>query len=102
MRIRGEGSEVLAPAPGGEVLPVRGVGLAGVGRTRRLDIAAGAIGKVSEMAGKRGGAFRRRQQRRIITRMGRAVRRSRGVFCVIFTVLRDDLGHSFYKAENVR
>ncbi|QFI70594.1 hypothetical protein EKH55_5720 (plasmid) [Sinorhizobium alkalisoli] len=53
------------------------------------------------MAGKRGGAIRR-HQRRILIRMGRAVRRSRGLFCVIFTVLRDDLGHSFYKAQNVR
>ncbi len=84
------------------MLPVRGIGLAGVGGTRGLDIAAGAIGKVFEMAGKRGGALRRRRQRRIITRKRRAVRRSRGLFCVIFTVLRDDLGHSLYKAQNVR
>ena len=45
LRVRGEGREVLAPAPGGKMLPVRGAGTAGIGRARRLDIGAGAIGE---------------------------------------------------------
>lgn len=87
------GSGVLAPAPGGEMLSVRGIGLAGAGGTGGLDIAAGAIGTVFEMAAKRGGALRRHQCR-LITRICRAVRRSRGLFCVIFTALRDHLRRS--------
>lgn len=49
LRIRGEGRKVLPPAPGGEMLPIGGVGAAGVGGTGGLDIGAGAISELFEM-----------------------------------------------------
>src|SRR5690606_3916660 len=53
LRIGREQRQALAPAPAREVLPVRAVGAAGVGRARRLDIGAGTFGELLEMRRRR-------------------------------------------------
>lgn len=51
LRVGVQGVQPLAPAPGGEVFPVGGIGAAGVGGTGGLGIAAGALGQVAQGRG---------------------------------------------------
>lgn len=57
VRIRGQGRKILAPAPGGKMLPVGGVGAARVGGGRGFDIAARALGEFLQVARQSGGSF---------------------------------------------
>ncbi len=107
MRIRGEGGEVLPPAPGGKVFPVGGIGLSRVGGTGGLDVAAGAFGEILQV-GRQAGVRRKRGggrcgdgdgnalgRRRVVRRRGAVLRGKFGVFV-------DDSGHSFYIEQNER
>ena len=74
LRIGRKQLDALASAPVRKMLPVGGVGATGVGRTRRLDIVARAVGEVLQMRpqsridssrNRRGGDFRRRLLRHL-------------------------------------
>ena len=96
LRIRGKGG-ILPPAPDRKMLPIGSIGLAGIGRTGGLDVAAGAVGEVLQL-GRQAGVRRERGGGRCGDGGGiglgrRRVVRRRGAFRrVNFAVLIDDSG----------
>lgn len=107
LRVRRQGLQPLPAAPSGKMLPIGGIGFAGVGGTGCLDIIAGLIGQLLQVGGegctrfwRRGGepGIGRRHAGRRLRRgnvtVGRcAERRSRTLLDLNFAVLLDDLAH---------
>ncbi|ESY86401.1 hypothetical protein X739_11855 [Mesorhizobium sp. LNHC220B00] len=89
LRIGRQHLDVLAARPGAKMLPVGGVGAPGVGRARRLNVVAGAIGEFSQMRwqAKRWLRNRRRQ-------------RGRGLFAILGIVC--GLAHGEHDIDNIR
>jgi hypothetical protein len=91
LRIGRQRRNILAPAPGGEMFPVRGIGAAGVLGAGGLDIEAGAIGQRFEMRGQGRRCLGRRLRPGTIKGNCRAVGRRSDFGGCVFGVLLDDL-----------